>query len=291
MARYASKTITFTTALAIGALAAGTLTTAELGTAPTAQATCASFFGIGNNADCFSTPLSIAIAIGPGAQAFAKGLFGAAFAAGNGAQAYAPTAFEFGVAVGSKSEAIADGWFGIAAQFGPNGVAGTQGDPVKGGLGFNIAISVTTKATTVSGGSDTDAIGVGNIAINIFGDGTKGNVLDNQVLAYGVANTAVNLFGNNNSTKAGLLKNDPASFSSAFTVFGTDNVVEAGPGPVAVAGSLFQKNAKVTKQGPGFNINGVVVGGAAATGATKSAAAAHHPAKPAAASRGGNAKR
>ena len=66
-------------AVVSGALAAGTLTAA-----PTANATCASFWGIGNSADCTSKLFSVAIAIGGNAQAHADGLFGAAFSIGTG---------------------------------------------------------------------------------------------------------------------------------------------------------------------------------------------------------------
>lgn len=46
--------------------------------------------------------------------------------------------------------------------------------------------------------------------------------------------------------------------------FGSGNNVQAGPGPVAIAGSILQTGATVFKFGPGFNINGVKAGGAAA---------------------------
>ncbi len=62
--------------LVAGAAATGVLAAAALGSAPSANASCASFFGLGNSADCSSTPLSIAIAIGNGASAHANGLFG-----------------------------------------------------------------------------------------------------------------------------------------------------------------------------------------------------------------------
>jgi hypothetical protein len=120
---------------------------------------------------------------------------------------------------------------------------------------------------------------VGNIAINVLGDGTNYGVRDNVVGAYGIGNTAVNLFGNNNNTSAGV-PNHGALFSSAINLFGNNNQVRATPGPLAIAASIFQHVATVTKQGPGININGLTVGGAAAIGGAKtttpkSAAAAH----------------
>ncbi len=71
-----------TGALVAGAVASGLFASAGLGSAPTANATCASFFGIGNSADCTSTLFSVAVAIGDGAVAHADGLLGAAVVVG-----------------------------------------------------------------------------------------------------------------------------------------------------------------------------------------------------------------
>jgi hypothetical protein len=78
--------------------------------------------------------------------------------------------------------------------------------------------------------------------------------------------------------------------NSAFSIFRKHNIVVADPGPLAVAGSILQTSQTIKKQGPGFNINGHVVGGAAAVSppttaaqqpATSSAAhAAAHSARP-----------
>ena len=100
--------------IAVSALTAAAIATAGLGSAPTAHATCASFFGIGNSANCTSTPVSIAIAIGTDAQAKATGLFGAAFAVGTNSAALTGDAFTFGVAAGDFAYAAGAGVFGIA---------------------------------------------------------------------------------------------------------------------------------------------------------------------------------
>lgn len=65
----------------------------------------------------------------------------------------------------------------------------------------------------------------------------------------------------------------------------------AGPGPLAIAGSIGQNGATVTKTGPGFNINGVRVFGAAAE-RSKSAtsASANHGAKKSSGSTGGSGR-
>jgi hypothetical protein len=52
--------------------------------------------------------------------------------------------------------------------------------------------------------------------------------------------------------------------SVALNAFGSGNTVTALPGPLAIAGAIFQNGKTITKVGPGFNINGIVVGGAAA---------------------------
>ena len=76
-------------ALVAGAVASGLFAGAGLGSAPTANATCASFFGIGNSAECTSNLFSFAIAIGDGAEAHANGTFGGAFVIGK--ESTAPT--------------------------------------------------------------------------------------------------------------------------------------------------------------------------------------------------------
>ncbi len=69
------------------AVVSGVIAGAGLGLAPSANATCASFFGIGNSADCSSTLLSVAVAIGNGATAHADGLLGAAIVVGTNSKA------------------------------------------------------------------------------------------------------------------------------------------------------------------------------------------------------------
>ena len=73
--RYISRVGALAVALGVGATG--------LGLAPTANATCASIFGIGNSPDCTSTLLSGSLAIGDEAEAHADGLLGAAFVVGN----------------------------------------------------------------------------------------------------------------------------------------------------------------------------------------------------------------
>jgi hypothetical protein len=70
-------------------------------------------------------------------------------------------------------------------------------------------------------------------------------------------NNATNLFG---STDVAV---DGGALSSAFNVLGEGNHVTAGPGFLAIAGSLGQSGASV-KQAPfGININGAAIPSAA----------------------------
>jgi hypothetical protein len=243
----------------LGALVSGALAAGALGGAPTANATCASFFGIGNSAQCRSNLTSIAIAIGTNATAKADGLFGTAFAIGNAAVASTITngGFNFASAIGDNSSGGAGGLLSLALQVGNKG-----GASAGSGLG-NIAVNFTN-----NGPSNVLALGSGNIAVNLLGTGSG-------VVALGTANIAMNFLGDN-SVFAGNA-GTPAIASTAFSYFGGGNTVKAGPGPFAIAGSIGQNGQPITKVGPGFNINGLVVGGAAATHSnrvTKPAAAA-----------------
>jgi hypothetical protein len=261
--------------MVLGAIAAGALATAGLSSAPTANATCASFFGINSGGNCTSSQTSIAIAIGTNAQAHATGLFGTAFAAGTQANASTADAFTFASAVGDRAYATSQGWFGIAAQLGPDGDTETFGS-VPGGLGVNIALDVSL-GSTVPDGVLVAAEGVGNLAVNLFGTGTV--AFGQQVRPEGILNVAVTLGGTNNKVSTPL---GTGIANYAFSVLGSGNHVSAGPGPVAIAGSIGQNGATITKIGPGFNINGFAVGGAAAT-QPPTAATGRHAATPTAA--------
>lgn len=286
----------------LGALMSGALAAGTLAEAPTAKADCASFFGVGSSADCTSTLFSVAIAIGTGATAHAYGPFGTAFAFGNGAAALTGnmpgvvSVLNFATAIGPSAFAYSYGISGFAAQVGP-GTAGAQvPTPIIGSLGGNIAIGVspgsTSKTLTVAGG-------IGNVAINLFGNASAPNA--QTVGAGGVGNIAVNFFGDNNHVFAegqGPLYS-PAYFSVAFNTFGSANKVTGGSGPAAIAGAIGLNGQTITKAGPGLNINGFRVGGAAAVGNpktdTQTAAGfrtATKTARPAAASSGrGTSKR
>lgn len=272
-----------------GALAVGAA--AGLGAAPEANATCASFFGIGNSANCTSSFSSIAIAIGDNASAYATGVLGAAYALGKnaGAGMMGADAFDMAVAFGESATATVGGSLSTAISAGLNArtSAGLPGDIA------NLAIDLGKRnpgggvlsrgylnlAVDVLGGSDVQSSGIGNVAVNAFGPG-------NFVKAYGVFNNATNFLGVKNMVN-GLVPVGGSTLTSSFTTFGTNNQVSVGKGPVIIAGSIFQKNSVVTKLSTGININGIKIGGAASRGVVVPAAATAAPSvKPAAALRG-----
>jgi hypothetical protein len=235
----------------------GAMAAAAFSAAPTAAANCASFFGLGNTANCQSGPASIAIAVGPNAVAKAGGLFGVAFAigtapvsgGGTGGEATATTtgAFTFAWAAGDKVSAQAGDLFGIAMQWGTNGETATKGM-------FNVAQGWTNPF-----GSDPNATwtvttlasGFGNQILNgAFADGPgySGE-------AVGVGNLAFNGWGINDVIKAGGTRS--SFFNVAFNGFG-GGTVAAGPGPFAIALAFGQQAGATTIQtGPGIKIGSV----------------------------------
>ena len=256
-----------------GVVASGAVAVAAgLGSAPTANATCASFFGIGNSANCTSNLTSIAIAIGTNATANAKGLFGAAFSIGNNAQASTTAGglFNFATTIGAFSRATAGGIVSLATTAGSEGVTEAGAGPASTHVG-NIAVNIGNH----SGVNGASADGIGNLSANLFGDsfgeaigvgntslsvGGAGTIL----AAIGYFNNVTNIMGSKGDIEAdGGSPGAPAYGSVAFNAFGSSNEVYAGAGPLAVAGSIFQNDRSgpnaITKTGPGFNINGIRV--------------------------------
>jgi hypothetical protein len=156
---------------------------------------------------------------------------GVAIAIGEDASATADGFFTTAVAMGFVAAAGATGPFTLAVADGKNSDA-SAGD-VKGGDFANLAVAIGT-ATSSQAGSQFGG-GFGNVATNI-GNG-------NFVSAVGDLNTA-------------------------FAIFSNQTAATANPGPLAIAGSIGQSKATVTKNGPGFNINGIRIGGAAAPSKT-----------------------
>ena len=290
---------------AVGMLGATVLTGALVATAltspATANATCASFFGIGNSAQCTSSLTSIAIALGPGTTAKATGLFTVAIANGLGNSATQTTV------------TTAGGRFNLAYAGGPDSAAQTrsnftigvaQGKMATVAVGnindkdfFNIALNLGSRGLVKPGMTATDSVlvaGNGNLAVNLFdGWGDTGGFME----VVGNLNSAFSLGGRGNSLSAGTFKlvlgpPEPANLSTVVNLFGTNNIVQALKGPLSIAGSIGQTGKTIKQTGPGINVNNTVVLSAAATGASKrapsAAATASSSKRPAAAAGSGH---
>ncbi len=266
-----------------GAMVSATFAAAALGSSATANATCASLFGIGNSAQCTSSPTSIAIALGPGATASATGLFAVAIANG------------LGNGAGQTTIATADGSVNLAYGGGPNSVTVThsnfsvgivQGKRVAAVVGsvtgkdfFNSAVSLGSQGLVTPTQTATYTLlvaGNGNMALDLgSGQGDTGGFME----AYGTLNSVFSVGSRGSFVGAGtfaipLGPAKPSVLSTAFNLFGTGNIVTTIPGPLSVAGSVGQTGATIKQTGPGININNTVVLSAAATGASKRAASA-----------------
>jgi hypothetical protein len=165
------------------------------------------------------------------------------------------------IAIGTNATATANGFLSTATAIGTNVEASAYGT-------FNMAVAYGIASAAVAG--NVDAGDVVNMAITL-GDGSSAVA---EGISRGFANIATDIGNHNTVFALGVLE-------TAFAVFGTDNTVTASPGPLALAGSIGQTGAHITKTGPGLNINGFTVGGASATptaapaGNTKAHAVAH----------------
>jgi hypothetical protein len=267
---------------------------AALGTAPQASASCASFFGVGNSSDCVSSPTSIAIALGPGAQAYALGTLGSAIsvgslsysitdgdtaaatatALGNGAGAYVyndsrlSTAFAAGTNAGSV---VNGGDLELSGAFGDNTLGFTgpanSGKPAYG----NLAIAMGNSSHLAQAA----AVGTGNIALNVFSP-SSAKTFGSNLIASGAFNIASSLFSRDSVVYAGYGgKQQTGTRNVAFSGFGRGNDIEAR-GPGSIVGSLFQSAASVIRSGPGITINGRPNPVQQQSPATSSVARVHH---------------
>ena len=230
-------------------LASGALTFAACGLAPTANATCASFFGFNNGGGCGSSPTSIAIAVGAGAQAYAEGTLGAAFALGTDALTSIPSGgrnfFNVASAFGANAVAEAGGVLSAALAAGQNVTAFASTSltsylPIAN-IAINLGFSPTNNLSV--------AEGVGNLSVNLFGSGAG-----QDVRAIGLGNVAINVGGTDNVVRASVGTSNRAYASFAFNVGGSGNLVQAGAGPLAIAGAFNQFGATVTQFAPGINL-------------------------------------
>jgi hypothetical protein len=276
----------------------GGLVATALVSPATANATCASFFGIGNSAQCTSSLTSIAIALGPGATAKATGLFTVAIANGLGNSATQTTV------------TTAGGRFNLAYAGGPDSAAQTrsnftigvaQGKMATVAVGnindkdfFNIALNLGSRGLVTPTATGTYSVlvaGNGNLAVDLFGGrGDTGGFMQvagnlNSAFSVGSRGSAVSV-GTFNIPGGPVV---PANLSTGFNLFGTNNIVTALKGPLSIAGSVGQTGKTIKQTGPGINVNNTVVLSAAATGASKRApSAASSSKRPAAAAGSGH---
>ncbi|MCV7215034.1 hypothetical protein H7J51_07030 [Mycobacterium crocinum] len=225
----------------LGVLASGAVTVAACGMAPTANATCAAFFGFNNGGGCASSPTSIAIAVGTGAQAYAEGMLGAAFAIGTNSIASIPSTgrnfLNMATAVGVDTLAEAGGAVTGALAAGQSVSAlasiGLPSYLPVANFAINLSMSPTNNLSV--------AEGVGNVSVNLFGSGAG-----QDVRAIGLGNVAINVGGTSNAVRASVGTSNRAYASFAFNVGGSGNLVQAGAGPLAIAGAFNQFGATVT---------------------------------------------
>ena len=235
----------FAGGLVLGVTASGAVAAAALSGAGPANATCASIGGIGTSADCTSSLTSFAVGLGPNTSASATGLFSGAVANGvtntgtQVTQASSTGPFDFAYAGGPNTFASANGTAGVAVAQGSNvfAQAGTSSSDV-GNAAFNIANEPTSPIfnQAVAGG------GNGNLAANLGGTTSATNV--NTVEAFGNGNIATTVGGTGNQVFAGF-PGSPSTLSNAFAFGGTNNTVEATPGPFNVAGLVNQSGKSV----------------------------------------------
>ncbi len=247
--------------LALGAATAGAMAAATMGSVPTANATCASFFGIGSGGNCTSTLTSIAIAIGENAEAHAEGILGAALTWGNSSRAIAATGglANLAVSLGDSNLAYAGGIASLA--FAGRSTTNQMifaglGDATSGSVG-NIAVSIASPEST-----SVTAAGLGNLAVNIAGSGS--------IISQGVGLTTINLVGldaslNNRGTLNAIanvsgdnisIRNDEGDGgigNLGFNVIGENNLISTR-GVLALGGAIGSTGQTVSQDGPGVNI-------------------------------------
>jgi len=281
----------------VGALTAAALAAATVESIPSANASCASFFGIGNSSQCTSNPTSIAIALGENAEAHADGILGAAFTLGGGSSASTSGLFNLAVGLNNpfassplNNSTSAGGVLSLAVAFDNenSSVVAGRGGWNSGDIG-NVAVGWVVGGLN-PGDATTSATGVGNLTENILGansnvDGSGTGLVTVNVLGgytnltnRGWFNHITNIVSLNSTLTNDV--GDGATGSWVFNVLGQDNTVQAS-GPLAIAGTAISDNQTVTQNGPGVNIRvGKGLASSARTAAPASVSAAALRAEP-----------
>lgn len=251
-----TATATLPRTLALGL--ATTFTAALMGNAPTANATCASFFGLGSGGNCTSSFTSIAVAIGKNASAHAEGILGAAVTVGasSTASTTAGALWNLAVTFGERNATNAGGIGSVAMVARSRDQVVLAGD---GGLGSgniaNLAVSLASPQAT-----ETIANGIANATVNVAGSGnvygrgvglTTVNAIGLGVTLYnsGTLNNITNMLGNNT-----FASNLEGAFGTlAFNLIGENNALYT-KGALAIAGAVGSTGQTVTQSGPGISV-------------------------------------
>lgn len=260
--------------LALGALTASALAAAAMGSVPVANATCASFFGIGSGGQCTSTLTSIAVAIGENAEAHAGGMLGAALTFGDSSSAttVASALGNLAVTFGNNNLTSAGGIGSVAF------VSNSINQSVLAGVGDWMSGNIANFAGSFGGPEPTEVLaeGIGNLSFNLAGSG--------RIAGTGIGLTTLNVVGLNADLANAATLNGIANFTGnnisianlggianlGFNFIGEDNVVTSD-GALAVAGTVGSVGQTVNQSGPGVNVS--VAKGLAAPAAARSAAA------------------
>jgi len=273
----ATRSLRLPRAFALGtAIAAGAVGLTGVGSIPAANATCASFFGIGNSANCTSTLTTIAVALGPNAQAHAGGVLGAAISIGDTTSATTAGLLNIAFTHGAHSTTYAGGTLAAALAVDAHDATVSAGTgPWSNNNWFNVAALVGARTNEAS---DITVNGIGNLGVgflssgDIDADGT-GTVTVN---ALGPLNNLVN-HGNLSNVSAFLAQEttvaSTGTVSWAWDVIGVTDSVEANGG-FSVAGALAQENQTVIQNGPGVNLKLRPTAGSARTKAKPAASRA-----------------
>ena len=239
--------------------------------------------GIGPDTTAISTGfINGAIATGNGTSANAEGSLNFVVAGGSQTtaqaigslnSAFAGLGFEGLLGVGTSVEAYAGQTAGDFLNFAIN-LGAAEDDRASvveasygavnlaGNLFGNANADISGAPMIVYAGGSEDSPGYGTVAANVFGN-------RNRVEAIGVLNNATNwgnIFtfpnGSDNTVTAGTV-GSPAQLSWAFNTQGIftetcpsvcSNIVNAGPGPFAVAGAIGVTDREVTQTGGGITL-------------------------------------
>jgi hypothetical protein len=253
----ASEGLRLPRAVALGtATAAGAVGLAGLVAMPTANATCASFFGLGKSADCTSSLTSIAIAVGPNAQAHADGALGVAISWGDDVSSATGGLWNFALTRGTNSSTYAGGILSAGFAWAANNATASAGTgSMSNNNWWNAAVVIGARTDEVT---NVTVNGVGNLGVGFLSSGDveaqgMGTVTVNSL---GPDNLLINngVFSNASSfLSGGTTINNSGNLSWAWDIVGANNNLMT-TGKFSMAGAFSQQGETVVQDGPGVEI-------------------------------------